>query len=313
MEPRSTLKIFSGNANKALAQGVADALGMPLGRISAGKFSDGECSILLDESVRGQDVFLIQPTGTRPNEDIVELLLLVDAFRRGSAKTVYVVAPYYAYCRQDRLVGRSPISAKTIANLIQEAGADYFIAADLHSESIVGFFNIPVDNLSALPIFSDYFKEKKLGNIVVVSPDVGGVKRARRFASRLDAPIAIIDKQRPRPNESEVINVVGDVAGKTCIMVDDIVDTGGSLCNAAKLLKAKGAKAVYAACTHAVLSGDALKKVAESEIEELVVSDSIPLRNGNTAKIKQLSLAPLLAQAIKTIHGGQSISAVLQK
>lgn len=305
--------VFSGNANTALAEKIAKELGVPMGRATARKFSDGECSILLDESVRSRAVFLVQPTGTRPNDDVIELLLMIDALKRASAKTVYAVVPYYAYCRQDRLVGRSPISAKTIANMIQAAGADYFIAVDLHSESICGFFDIPVDNLSALPLFAEYFQSKKLENITVVSPDTGGVKRARRFASRFDAPIAVIDKQRPRPNESEVTNVIGDVNGRTCIMVDDMVDTGGSLCNAAKLLKEKGATRVYAACTHAVLSGNAIQKIADSVIEELVVTDSIPLRNGSSPKIRQLSLASTLATAISTIHGGKSISSVLQK
>lgn len=305
-----SIKIFHCNANKELTKQIADIVGVPVGDAQVGTFSNGEISVNISESVRGADVFVIQSTSAPVNKNMMELLIMIDALKRASAGRITAVIPFYAYARQDRKSKpREPITAKLVADLITTAGADRVLTMDLHAPQIQGFFNIPVDNLYAMPIISDYFLEKNLSDVVVVSPDVGGVTRARNLASKLNAPLAIVDKRRPKANVAEVMNIIGDIQGRNCIMIDDMVDTGGSVANAAKALMDMGAKEVYVACTHPVLSGPAFDRINDSVIKELVVTDTIPLpKDKHSDKIKVLSVAPLFAEAIHRIYEGLSVS-----
>ncbi|MDX1806175.1 MAG: ribose-phosphate diphosphokinase [Paenisporosarcina sp.] len=306
------LKIFSLNSNESLAREIAEEVGLPLGKISVNRFSDGEVQINIEESIRGCDVFIIQSTSSPVNENLMELLIMVDAVKRASARTVNVVLPYYGYARQDRKArAREPITAKLVANLLETAGATRAIVLDLHAPQIQGFFDILIDHLIAVPILSDYFLEKNIdpSDIVIVSPDHGGVTRARKMADRLKAPIAIIDKRRPRPNVAEVMNIVGNVDGKICILIDDIIDTAGTITIAANALVESGAKEVYACCTHPVLSGPAIERIDNSVIKELVITNSIELpAEKNSPKILQLSVAQLLAEAIVRVFEEKSVS-----
>ncbi|TDL94238.1 ribose-phosphate diphosphokinase [Macrococcus brunensis] len=307
------LKIFSLESNHLLADEIAKHVGLPLGKSSVKRFSDGEIQINIEESIRGCDVFIIQSTSNPVNDHLMELLIMIDALKRASAVTINVVMPYYGYARQDRKArSREPITAKLVANLLETAGADRVIALDLHAPQIQGFFDIPIDHLMGEPILSDYFLEKEdidLESLVIVSPDHGGVTRARKMADRLKAPIAIIDKRRPKPNVAEVMNIVGDINGKTAIIIDDIIDTAGTISIAAQALIDKGAKEVYACCTHPVLSGPAFERIENSAIKELIVTNSINLpQEGRPAKIVQLSVAELLAQAIVRIYEQESVS-----
>ena len=305
------LKIISGNAHPEFAQKVSEELGVPIADVKSFKFSDGETGIRFGESVRGADVFIIQPTCSPTNECIMNLLIMADAVKRASANYVNAVIPYFGYCRQDRKAKpREPITAKLVANLLMHGGIDRVITADLHAGQIQGFFDIPVDHLTAMNLFADYFREfladdLKAGNVVVVSPDVGGVARARKFAVKLDVDIAIVDKRRSHDvaNQSEVMDIVGNVKGRTAILVDDIIDTAGTICHAADGLMERGCKRVFACATHAVLSGKAMEYISESAIERLIFSDTIPLtEEKRTDKILQLSIAPAFAEAIKRVH-----------
>ena len=303
------LKIFTGNANPVLAQEIADYLGIELGQSSVKTFSDGEINVSVDESVRGCDVFIIQPTCTPVNNSIMELLIMIDAVRRASARRVTAVIPYYGYALQDRKSrGREPITAKLVANLITKAGARRVLAMDLHAGQIQGFFDIPVDHLVGVPILADYYIKKNLEDVVVVSPDMGGVTRARNLAERIGAPLAIIDKRRPMPNVSEVMNIIGDIKDKNVIMTDDIIDTAGTITNGAQALMDRGAKAVYACCTHPVLSGPAIERLEASPIKELVATNTIPLGDKTCSKLQVLSVAPLVGEAILRIHQDASVS-----
>ena len=304
------LQVFTCNSNPKLANAICDHLNIPLGKAYVGKFSDGEIHVRLDESVRGSDVYVIQSTCNPVNQNLMELLVFVDALRRASAGTINVVIPYYGYARQDRKTrARDPITAKLVANLIETAGADRVITMDLHATQIQGFFNIPVDHLMGVPILADYFIKKDLGDVVVVSPDHGGVIRARRLAERLGSPIAIIDKRRPEPNVAEVMNIVGDVKGKTAIIIDDIIDTAGTITLAANALIEYGAKEVYTCCTHPVFSGPAIERIRDSNITEMVVTDTIPLsKEKQSDKVTVLSVAELMGEAIKRVHNEQSVS-----
>jgi ribose-phosphate pyrophosphokinase len=303
------LKIFTGNSNRALAEEICKCLKVPLGKAEVGRFSDGELRVKLLDNVRGDDAFVVQPTAPPVNENVMELLIMIDALARASARRITAVIPYYGYGRQDRKAEpRVPISAKLVANLITAAGADRVLAMDLHAGQIQGFFDIPVDHLYAMPVFLDHIRKKKIKDLVIVSPDAGGVERARAFAKRLDADLAIVDKRRPRANEAHVMNVIGEVDGKNAILLDDMVDTAGTLCEDAAALKRFGAKHVYAACSHGVLSGPAMARLETSPIEELMISNTIPLNGKGTKKVKVLSVAPLLAEAIKRIHEDQSVS-----
>lgn len=308
---RTRFRIFSGSANPKLAQDICAHLGVPISECTIKKFSDGEIWLQIDENVRGADVFVVQSTCTPVEHHLMELLLMMDALRRASAKRITAVLPYYGYARQDRKdKPRVPISAKLVASLIVAAGAHRVLSLDLHAAQIQGFFDIPVDHLFAAPVMVDYIKTLHLENPTVVSPDPGGVERARAFAKHLDAQLAIIDKRREQANVAEVMHVIGDVEGRTCMIVDDMVDTAGTLVKAARALLDYGATAVYGCCTHAVLSGPALDNIEGSPLAELVVGDSIPLqqRGRECGRIKQLSVAPLLAQAIESIHEETSIS-----
>lgn len=306
----SHLKVFTCNANPVLAKEICEIIGIPLGDAEVIHFSDGEIQVRLNESVRGADVFIIQPTSAPVNEHLMEVLVMVDALKRASAKSINVVIPYYGYARQDRKArARDPITAKLVANLIETAGAHRMISMDLHATQIQGFFDIPVDHLLGVPILADYFSKKNLDDIVIVSPDHGGVTRARKMAERLGAPIAIIDKRRPEPNVSEVMNIVGSVAGKTAILIDDIIDTAGTITLAADALKEAGAKEIYATCTHPVLSGPAIERIQNSQIKEMIVTNTIPLsKEKEIDKIKVLSVAPLIGEAIIRIHEELSVS-----
>jgi len=308
----SSLKLFALNSNMHLAEEIAKVIGVELGKCSVSRFSDGEIQINIEESIRGGDVFVIQSTSAPVNEHLMELLIMIDALKRASAKTINIVMPYYGYARQDRKArSREPITAKLVANLLETAGASRVIMLDLHAPQIQGFFDIPIDHLMGVPILADYFKNKNLDDIVIVSPDHGGVTRARKMADRLKAPIAIIDKRRPRPNVAEVMNIVGQVEGKTAILIDDIIDTAGTITLAANALIENGAKEVYACCTHPVLSGPAIERIENSKIKELVVTNTIALpEEKRTNKIVQLSVAPLIGEAIIRIHEKQSISAL---
>lgn len=303
------LKLFSGNANIALAKSVAHHLHIPLGKAYVGRFPDGEIEIKVLENVRGTDCFIVQPTSEPANENLMELLLLMDALRRASASRITPVIPYFGYGRQDRKAQpRVPISSKLVSNLITVAGADRVLTMDLHAAQIQGFFDIPVDHLYANPVLIDYFKKKKLKDVVVVSPDAGGVERARAFAKRLDFDLAIIDKRRTSSTETDVMHVVGEVGGKTCLIIDDLVDTAGTLVKSANALKHNGARTVYAAAAHGVLAGPAIERIEKSPIVELVITDSISLNGKKSGKIKVLSVAPLLGEAIRRIHEEKTVS-----
>ncbi|GIN64484.1 ribose-phosphate pyrophosphokinase [Robertmurraya siralis] len=305
------LKVFTLNSNPELARDIAKVIGVELGKCSVQRFSDGEIQINIEESIRGCDVFVIQSTSSPVNEHLMELLIMIDALKRASAKTINIVMPYYGYARQDRKArAREPITAKLTANLLETAGATRVITLDLHAPQIQGFFDIPTDHLMGVPILADYFDSKDLGgDIVIVSPDHGGVTRARKMSDRLKAPIAIIDKRRPKPNVAEVMNIVGNIEGKVAILIDDIIDTAGTITLAANALVENGALAVYACCTHPVLSGPAIDRIENSKIKELVVTNSIALPEEKlTGKIKQLSVAALIGEAIIRVHEDQSVS-----
>jgi len=306
------IKIFAGNSNTPLAVEICDHLGITLGKSDVRSFSDGEVYVDIQESVRNVEVYVVQSTCLPCNDNLMELLIMLDALKRASAGSVTAVMPYYGYARQDRKVApRTPISAKLVADLITVAGATRVVSVDLHAGQIQGFFNIPVDHLYASPVLLNYVKENFHDGIVVVSPDAGGVERARAFAKRLGANLAIVDKRRPMPNVSEVMNIIGDVEGKTTILLDDMIDTAGTITQAANALKERGAKQVFACCTHAVLSGPAIERIEASPIKELVVTNTIPKRDAATsAKIKRLSVGPLLGEAIKRIHYGESVSSL---
>lgn len=304
------VKVFSLSSNPELAEEIADYMGIKLSECSIEKFADGEVGINITETVRGHHVFVIQTTSNPVNEHYMELLIMIDALKRASARSINVIMPYYGYSRQDRkALSRQPISAKLVADLLTVAGATRVISLDLHAAQIQGFYDIPIDNFEAAPIIVSYLKDKKLDDIVVVSPDHGGTTRARKFAINFDAPIAIIDKRRPRPNVAQVMNIIGDVNGKNAIIVDDIVDTAGSICAAAKTLKENGAKDIYVACTHPVLSKDAANKVLESEITELITTNTIKLpEEKKNKKITQLSVAKIIGQGILNIIDDKAIS-----
>lgn len=304
------LKIFSGNAHKDLAIEICQYLGVTLGDSNVQRFSDGEIMVRINESVRGADVFIIQPTSNPVNEHLMELLVMIDAIRRASARRITAVIPYYGYARQDRKTrARDPITAKLVANLLYAAGARRVITMDLHAGQIQGFFDIPVDHLPGVPILAEYFLQNKIEDLVVVSPDIGGVTRARDLAERLGVPLAIIDKRRPEPNVAEVTNVIGKIKGKSVIMIDDIIDTAGTITNGAAALMERGAKEIYACCTHPVLSGPAVERLQNSVIKELVVTNTIPLpKEKMFDRIKTLSVAPILGEAIIRIHEDLSVS-----
>nr|WP_017554177.1 ribose-phosphate diphosphokinase [Heyndrickxia coagulans] len=306
------LKIFTLNSNPKLAKEIANVVGVELGKCSVSQFSDGEIQINIEESIRGCDVYVIQSTSDPVNEHMMELLIMVDALKRASARTINLVIPYYGYARQDRKArAREPITAKLVANLLETAGATRVITLDLHAPQIQGFFDIPIDHLMGVPIIAKYFEDKgfQAEDIVVVSPDHGGVTRARKLAERLKTPIAIIDKRRPRPNVAEVMNIVGNVDGRICIIIDDIIDTAGTITLAAKALIESGAKEVYASCTHPVLSGPAIERINNSPIKELVATNSINIpEERKSEKLVELSVAPLLGEAIIRVHEDQSVS-----
>ena len=311
------LKIFSLSSNRPLAEKIAEAVGLELGKISISRFSDGEVKVNVEESIRGAHVYIVQSTSDPVNDNLMELLIMIDALRRASAKTINVVMPYYGCARQERKAqSREPITAKLVANMITIAGADRVLTLDLHAPQIQGFFDIPVDHLIGVPLLADYFLEKGLfgEDVVVVSPDHGGVVRARKLADFLKSPIAIIDKRRPRPNVSEVMNIIGDVAGKKCIIIDDMIDTAGTITLAAAALLDKGADSVYACCTHAVLSGPAVERLDESEIKEVIVTDSIQQPEGrHLDKLQTISVGTLVGEAIKRIHENRSVSPLFQE
>ena len=307
--------VFTGNANPKLAQAVVEHLQFSLGAASVGSFSDGEVQVEIEENVRGKDVFVIQPTCAPTNDNLMELLVMIDALRRSSARRITAVMPYFGYARQDRRPrsARVPITAKVVAQMIGNVKADRVLTVDLHADQIQGFFDIPVDNVYASPILLGDVWKQKYPDMVVVSPDVGGVVRARALAKRLDdAELAIIDKRRPRPNEARVMNIIGEVEGRTCVLVDDLVDTAGTLCLAAMALKDEGATRVVAYCTHPVLSGPAVNNIESSELDELVVTDTIPLRENAQAcgKIRQLSIATMLAETMRRISNEESVSSL---
>lgn len=307
--------VFSGNANLELAQKVAKHLYLPLGNMVVDKFSDGEINVEINENVRGKDVFLIQPTCEPTNDNLMELLIMADAMRRSSAGRITAVLPYFGYARQDRRVrsARVPITAKLVADMIAGAGINRVLTVDLHADQIQGFFHIPVDNIYASPVLVADAETRHYENLIVVSPDIGGVVRARAVAKLLDdAELAIIDKRRPLPNQSQVMNIIGDVEGRTCLLADDIVDTAGTLCKAAEALKENGASKVVAYCTHAVLSGKAIDNINASQLDELIVTDTIPLSDAakKCARIRQLSLSDLIAKSIQRISNEESISAL---
>ncbi len=311
----SDMKIFTGNANPELAKNVAKHLNIPLGKAIVSRFSDGETMVEIIENVRGQESFIIQPTCAPTNDHLMELLIMADALRRSSASSITAVVPYFGYGRQDRRVrsARVPITAKVVADMMSIVGISRIVTVDLHADQIQGFFYIPVDNVYATPIFLDDMRNKKFPDPLVVSPDVGGVQRARATAKRLnDSDLAIIDKRRPRPNQAEIMHIIGEVQGRNCIIVDDIVDTGGTLCQAAKALKAQGAVTVTAYCTHPVLSGPAVNNIENSALDEVVVTDTIPLREEaqNSKKIRQLSIGKMLAETIYRVNHKESVSSM---
>lgn len=304
------LKIFSGNANMRLAEEIAEYLGVSVGESKVSRFSDGEIHVKINESVRGADVFVIQPTCDSVNDNIMELLIMIDALKRASARRITAVIPYYGYARQDRKArARDPITAKLLANLITASGATRVVTMDLHAGQIQGFFDIPVDHLPGVPILAEYFTSKNIDDAIVVSPDLGGVTRSRDMAERIGASIAIIDKRRPEPNVAEIMNIIGSVEGKTVVMIDDIIDTAGTIAQGAQALLERGAKEIYACCTHGVLSGPAIERLQKSPIKEVIVTNTIPLPEHKAFdKIKVLSVAPLLGEAIIRIHEDLSVS-----
>ena len=306
--------VFTGNANPALADAIARNIGVPLGRASISKFSDGEVSVELNENVRGKDVFVIQPTCAPTNDSIMELLLMSDALHRASANRITAVIPYFGYARQDRRVrsARVAISAKVVADMIGAVGVNRVLTVDLHAEQIQGFFSIPVDNVYGSPVLTDDIERQNYSNLTVVSPDVGGVVRARAVAKQINADLAIIDKRRPTANEAQIMHIIGDVNGKSCLIVDDMVDTAGTLCKAADALKDHGATKVVAYCTHPVLSGPAIQNIEGSNLDSLVVTDTIPLNEKakSCKNIRQLSMAKLLAESIRRVSNEESISAM---
>ncbi|MFS8045505.1 ribose-phosphate pyrophosphokinase [Rhizobium sp. BR 314] len=308
------MKVFAGNSNRHLAEAICNYLNVPLGKASVRRFADQEIFVEIQENVRGEDVFVVQPTSFPANDHLMELLIMIDAMRRSSARRITAVLPYFGYARQDRRAsGRTPISAKLVANLITEAGADRVLTLDLHAGQIQGFFDIPTDNLYALPILTRDIKANyDIGNVMVVSPDVGGVVRARALAKRLDCLLAIVDKRRDRPGESEVMNIIGEVSGKDCILIDDIVDSGGTLCNAADALLARGAASVTAYITHGVLSGGAVTRVTNSQLKELVITDSIQPTTAvqSAPNIRVISTATLIGEAINRTSQEESVSSL---
>ena len=303
-------KIFTGNSHPELAREIADIMGKPLGKSNVTKFSDGEISVNIWESVRGMDIYIIQSTCNPVNDNLMELLIMIDAMKRASAGRINAIIPYYGYARQDRKAkARDPITAKLVADLIVAAGADRVLTMDLHANQIQGYFDIPVDHLLGMPIIAKYFKEKDMEDLVIVSPDHGSVTRARNLAEYLNCPIAIIDKRRPEPNKSEIMNIIGNIDGKNCIIIDDMIDTAGTICNAANAIKDLGAKAVFAAATHPVLSGPAVERLEASAIEELVLLNTLPLpEEKKLAKMTTLSVAPLFAEAMTRVFTNGSIS-----
>ncbi len=308
------LKIYTGNANPELAQEICDYIGINLGKSDVKTFSDGEIALSLNESVRGADVFIIQPTSSPVNDNLMELLIMIDAARRASARRITAVLPYYGYARQDRKArAREPITAKLVANLLVEAGARRVLGMDLHAAQIQGFFDVPFDHLLAEPILADYFKCLDLENTVVVSPDMGGVTRARRLAERLHVPIAIIDKRRPMPNVCEIMNLIGDVKGKNVLMIDDIIDTAGTIVGAAEALKEQGAGDIFICCSHPVLSGPAIERIENSCIKKVITTNTIKLPpEKQIEKIKVVSVAPLIGEAIMRIHEDLSVSTLFE-
>lgn len=314
-DPR--LKIFALNSNKPLAEKIADVVGVNLGKISVNQFSDGEIRINIEESIRGDHVYIIQSTSRPVNDNLMELLIMIDALKRASAKTINIVIPYYGYARQDRKArSREPITSKLVANMITTAGADRILTLDLHAAQIQGFFDMPVDHLLGAPLLANYFLDNKIADedTVVVSPDHGGVTRARKLAEFLKAPIAIIDKRRPKANVAEVMNIIGDVKGKKCILIDDMIDTAGTITLAATALEEAGATEVYACCTHPVLSGPAIDRIADSALKKVIVTDSIQLpEEKKIDKIVQISVSELMGDAIKRIHENKSVSPLFEK
>ena len=307
----SDLKLFTCNAHPELANEIAELMGIKVGKSTVNKFSDGEIQVSIWESVRDCDVYVVQPTCAPVNDHLMELLIMIDALKRASAGRINAVIPYYGYARQDRKAkARDPITAKLVANLIQAAGADRVISMDLHANQIQGYFDIPVDHLLGLPILTKYFKEKNLDNVVVVSPDHGSVTRARNMAERLDAPIAIVDKRRPEPNKSEIMNIIGDIDGKNCILLDDMIDTAGTLCASVVKLKEMGAGDIYVCATHGVFSGPAIERLNNAPIEECVVTDAIPCAAANQegSKIKTITIANEIAEAIYAVYTDRPVS-----
>ena len=304
------IKIFTANSNPMVAKRIAECLGLPLGKSEVGTFSDGEIAVSLFESVRGSDCFIVQSTCSPVNDNLMELLIMIDAMKRASAGRINAIIPYYGYARQDRKAkARDPITAKLVADLLVAAGADRVLSMDLHANQIQGYFDIPVDHLLGMPILAKYFKEKNMEDLVIVSPDHGSVTRARNMAEMLNCPIAIIDKRRPEPNKSEIMNIIGNIEGKNCIIIDDMIDTAGTICNAANAIKDLGAKAVYAAATHPVLSGPAVERLEKSAIEELVLLNTVPLpEEKKIEKMRFLSVAPLFAEAMTRVFTNGSIS-----
>ena len=315
MEDTSKLKIFTGNAHPALAQEICDYIGVPLGKAVCGRFNNGEIQVMVNESVRGKDVFIIQPTGAPVNDNLMELLIMVDAMKRASARHITVIVPYYGYARQDRkTLGREPISAKLVADLMRTAGVTRVVTMDLHAGQMQGFFDVPVDHLMSTSILAKYIKSMKLENLTIVSPDLGGVTRARELADRLGAPIAIIEKRRPEPGVAKVMNIIGTVKDRSCVLVDDIVDTAGSLCEGAKALDKAGAMGVYAAVCHPVLTDPATERVKNSCLKQLIVTNSLPIEDyKKQTKLKVLSVAPLLGEAIMRIFHDASVSSLFDK
>lgn len=307
----NNLKLFAGNSNPELAREISSILAIPLGKAKAAKFSDGEINVTVGETVCGSDCYIIQSTCDPVNDNLMELLIMIDAMKRASAGRINAVIPFFGYARQDRKAkARDSISAKLVANLLESAGADRVITMDLHAMQIQGFFDIPVDHLQGRPVLAEYYTEKKADDIVIVSPDHGGVVRARYMAEMLECPIAIVDKRRPAPNQSEVMNVIGDVKDKNCIILDDMIDTAGSITNAASAIKKLGAKNVYVAVTHGVLSGPAIERLENSVIEEVIILNTIPLTDEKkkSTKIKTLSVAPIFAESIRRIHNNEPLS-----
>ncbi len=306
----SNYMIFSGTANPSLAQEIAKYLDMPLSGATINRFSDGEINIQISESVRGKDVYIIQPTSAPANSNLMELLIMVDALKRSSAKSITAVIPYYGYARQDRKAApRVPISAKLVADMIEVAGVTRVVTIDLHASQIQGFFNIPVDNLYGASLFIDYIKSKNFNDPIIASPDIGGVARARYFAERLGLDMVIVDKRRQKANEAEVMNIIGEVKGKDVILIDDMIDTAGTMVKGAKALKEKGANSVMACCTHPVLSGPAYERIENGDIDELIVSNTIPLKK-ESSKIKVLSTAKLLGEVIRRINNNESVNSL---